>query len=323
MLDPTGIDLKGLQAFLAVVEHKTVRKAADRLDMVPSAVSQSLAGLEAQLGVDLFDRERRPMRLTPAGRRLVQDGSRLLVEIRRVRARVCSETLSMQQLRLGLGESVAATSSPWLLARLYGKVANFVVYSDLTKPLVERLQNGKLDVIVCAGPQIEGEKWARQLAYEEEFLLVTARGLPSVRTIDELRHLAQTRPYICYNTESSDQVQANRILSAGGMVPAERIAVSSSYALVGLIAQTGGFGFLPPANLWCGRQFLADVRFAELSQSLRETRKMWVVGEAVGGIESIELVRSTAAAVMREKMLDEFEAAAPGLGRFVSVGVAV
>ena len=101
MLDPTGIDLKGLQAFLAVVEHKTVRKAADRLDMVPSAVSQSLAGLEAQLGVDLFDRERRPMRLTPAGRRLVQDGSRLLEEIRRVRARVCSETLSMQQLRLG------------------------------------------------------------------------------------------------------------------------------------------------------------------------------------------------------------------------------
>ncbi len=323
MTTQSGLDLKGLHAFLTVAEHKTVRKAADILGMTPSAVSQSIASLEMQLGVELFDRETRPMRLTSAGRRLLLDGSRLLEEIERVRSRVCSETLSARALRLGLGESVAATSSPWLLAQLRGKVADLVVYSDLTKPLVERLQNGKLDVIVCAGPQIEGDKWARQLAYEEEFLLVTARGLPSVKTIEELRRLAQTRPYICYNTESSDQVQANRILSAGGMLSAERIAVSSSYALVGLIAQTGGFGFLPPANLWCGRQFLADVRFAELPQSLRETRKMWVVGEAVGGIESIELVRSTAAAVMREKMLEEFEAAAPGLGRFVSVGVAV
>lgn len=101
MTNRSELDLKGLRTFLGVVEHKTVRKAADILGMTPSAVSQSLASLEMQLGVELFDRETRPMRLTSAGRRLLLDGSRLLEEIERVRSRVCSETLSARALRLG------------------------------------------------------------------------------------------------------------------------------------------------------------------------------------------------------------------------------
>lgn len=317
MMTELGLDLKGLQSFMAVVEQKTVRKAAEKLGVTPSAVSQSLSGLERELGVELLYRDARPLRLTPAGRRLLQGGTQLLEEIRRLRARVCSETLSMQELRLGLGESVTATTSPWLLAQLYKKVANLVVYSDLTGPLVERLRDGKLDVIVCAGPQIDGDKWSQQSAYEEEFLLVTSRNASILDSVEELRRWAISRPYICYNKESSDQIQANRILSSAGIVPNERIAVSSSYALVGLIAQTGGFGFLPPANLWCGRQFLAGVRFSRLFANLRETRKMWVVGEANRGVEAMELVRVLAVEVMREQMLEEFKNAAPGLEQFV------
>ena len=64
----TEFDLKGLQAFLAVVEHRTVRKAAQVLAVTPSAVSQSIVGLERSLGVELFNRDARPLRLTPAGR---------------------------------------------------------------------------------------------------------------------------------------------------------------------------------------------------------------------------------------------------------------
>lgn len=313
----TEFDLKGLQAFLAVVEHRTVRKAAQVLDVTPSAVSQSIVGLERSLGVELFNRDTRPLRLTPAGRRMLQSGEHLMGEVCRLKARVCAETLSMQELRLGLGESVTTTMSPWLLARLYKKVANLVVYSGLAQSMSEKLRNGSLDVVICSGAQLEDEKWLWQAAYEEEFLLVCSRTLPSVSSVEDLRHVAQTHPYICYNQESSDQIQANRILNSSGIFSTERIAVSSSYAIVGLVAQAGGFALLPPSDVWCGRQFLSDVRFCRLPVSLRETRKMWVVGEANRGIEAIELVRSLAVEVMREQMLEEFRNAAPGLEQFV------
>lgn len=94
----TEFDLKGLQAFLAVVEHRTVRKAAQVLDVTPSAVSQSIVGLERSLGVELFNRDARPLRLTPAGRRMLQSGEHLMGEVCRLKARVCAETLSMQEL---------------------------------------------------------------------------------------------------------------------------------------------------------------------------------------------------------------------------------
>lgn len=181
----------------------------------------------------------------------------------------------------------------------------------------EKLRNGSLDVVICSGAQLEDEKWLWQAAYEEEFLLVCSRTLPSVSSVEDLRHVAQTHPYICYNQESSDQIQANRILNSSGIFSTERIAVSSSYAIVGLVAQAGGFALLPPSDVWCGRQFLSDVRFCRLPVSLRETRKMWVVGEANRGIEAIELVRSLAVEVMREQMLEEFRNAAPGLEQFV------
>lgn len=213
----TELDLKGLQAFLTVVEHRTVRKAAQVLDVTPSAVSQSIVGLERSLGVELFNRDARPLRLTPAGRRMLQSGEHLMGEVCRLKARVCAETLSMQELRLGLGESVTTTMSPWLLARLYKKVANLVVYSGLAQPMSEKLRNGALDVVICSGAQLEDEKWSWQAAYEEEFLLVCSRTLPSVSSVEDLRHVAQTHPYICYNQESSDQIQANRILNSSGI----------------------------------------------------------------------------------------------------------
>lgn len=312
------MDWKGLAAFLQVVEQKTVRGAAEALSLTPSAVSQTLSNLEKDLGVTLFLRDVRPLRLTPAGRRLFEGGRQLLSESRRLRARVASDALSMQSLRLGLGESVSATMSPWLVHRLYQNVASLEVYSALTHPLTERLKTGTLDVIVCAGVKNTEEKWLRRVAYEEEFLLVRTKSAPSVDTLDALRTLAEQHPFIGYNGESSDQIRVNRLLDAGGVTPVERMTVSSSYTLVGLIAQTGGFGILPPANLWCGRQFLSDVVFERLPKGLRERRRMWVVGEADRSVEQVEFVCSLVRTVLRENMLSAFRSDAPGLEAFVT-----
>lgn len=171
------MDWKGLEAFLLVVEQKTVRGAAAALGLTPSAVSQAGANLEKDLGVTLFIRDVRPLRLTPARRRLFEGGRQLLSESRRLRARVASESLSMRSLRLGLGESVSATMSPWLVHRLRQNVASLEVYSALTHPLTERLQTSALDVIICAGVELPEDKWLRRVAYEEEFLLVRSKSL--------------------------------------------------------------------------------------------------------------------------------------------------
>ncbi len=313
------VDLRQLRIFLAAAELKTFARAAKMIGVTPSAVSQTVATLEKDLGTALFERDARPLRLTAAGRRLAADGAPLINAAAALRERVTSKELAFERLRLGLGESVAATVGPWFVRRMNEKVASLTVYSELSRPLARRLEAGALDVIVCAGPGLEGDAWRRLPAYREDFLLVTAKGVRMPATRNALRELAQTAPFVCYNTESSDQVRVNRILAAADVRPARRIAVASSYGVAGLIAQCTGFGILPPTNLWCGRQFVEGVAFAPLPEMPAAERVMWCVG-AVNQPEILEVVRAEAEAVMRDCMMPELAKAAPGLETHVRFG---
>lgn len=63
--------LNGLRAFEAAARHLSFAKAAEELFVTPAAISQQVKGLEERLGISLFQRVTRGLRLTPAGRRLL------------------------------------------------------------------------------------------------------------------------------------------------------------------------------------------------------------------------------------------------------------
>jgi len=65
-----SIDLRHLRCFLAVAEHGQVSRAAEEMHLAQPALSQSIRQLERELGIALFERHPRGMRLTPAGTEL-------------------------------------------------------------------------------------------------------------------------------------------------------------------------------------------------------------------------------------------------------------
>ncbi|ETK36079.1 LysR family transcriptional regulator [Microbispora sp. ATCC PTA-5024] len=109
------MELRQLRVFDAVVTHGTVTEAAVRLGLAPSSVSQQIRTLERSLGVALFGRGPRGMRLTEAGERLLPWARTLLDQAERARADVAD---GPAVLRLGALETIAATHVPGVLARL-------------------------------------------------------------------------------------------------------------------------------------------------------------------------------------------------------------
>jgi DNA-binding transcriptional LysR family regulator len=61
--------LEGVEAFLAVAQHRSFRRAAGELGVTPSAISQAIRALEAHVGAALFSRTTRSVGLTEAGER--------------------------------------------------------------------------------------------------------------------------------------------------------------------------------------------------------------------------------------------------------------
>lgn len=97
------VDLNKLRTFAAVAERGGVSRAARQLALTRSAVSQSLAGLEASLGVRLFDRVGRRLVLTQEGRTLARRFDRVHEELREALATVVNEERAVNGVvRLGL-----------------------------------------------------------------------------------------------------------------------------------------------------------------------------------------------------------------------------
>lgn len=85
------LNLKAMEHFEAVARLGTVTKAAEELGVSPSAVSQQITALEAQLGVRLFRREKQRLVLTLDGDRMFQTVTQAFGAIRNARSAVAHQ----------------------------------------------------------------------------------------------------------------------------------------------------------------------------------------------------------------------------------------
>ncbi|WP_190814789.1 LysR family transcriptional regulator [Saccharopolyspora pogona] len=80
------MDVRQLECFLAIVEHNGFGRAAHALHIAQPSLSQTIAGLERELGVQLFHRIGRGVVLSNAGTELIEPASQVLRDMRTARA---------------------------------------------------------------------------------------------------------------------------------------------------------------------------------------------------------------------------------------------
>jgi len=132
---------KVLRYFAEVVRAGSIRKAAEQLHVVPTAVNRQILNLEEELGAPLFDRVRGTLKLTPVGEIVLAHARATLREFEGVRERIAA----VQGLRQG--EVTLATNSGLAGAFLPALVQAFRVDHPgirlrlLDAPVAEVLRN--------------------------------------------------------------------------------------------------------------------------------------------------------------------------------------
>jgi DNA-binding transcriptional LysR family regulator len=143
------MELRHLRYFVAVAEERNFRRAAERLFMAQPPLSQQIHDLEKELGVLLFDRTRRQVRLTVAGQVFLKDVYQLLGQVDRAKGRAKrADKGELGQLTIGYTSFVHCPLFRVILQRYRDQYPDVdIVLRDLvTIEQMKQLDTNALDI---------------------------------------------------------------------------------------------------------------------------------------------------------------------------------
>lgn len=168
------MEFRQFKYFLAIVENKSLSRAAEHLHVAQSALSKQVAELESELGVQLLSRSRNGVATTEAGKVFYEYAQGITKQISDARAAVLrSSDTVVGSVVAALPQSVAATLALPLMravSRRYPGIL-FHLNEELTGNMVDQLLGGRVDVAIFTETMP-----ARDIAFtplvEEAFVLM-------------------------------------------------------------------------------------------------------------------------------------------------------
>jgi DNA-binding transcriptional LysR family regulator len=164
--------LDGIEAFLAVAQHRKFSKAAAELNVTPSAVSQAIRTLEARVGAPLFIRTTRSVGLTEAGQRFLSRAKPAFEEL--VAASAVARDLGQRPaglLRLAVPRAAVPIVLEPLIASFCADYPEVEVEIAASEEMVD-LATGGFDAGVRMGQFIAADMVAVRLTPPFRFIIV-------------------------------------------------------------------------------------------------------------------------------------------------------
>lgn len=181
------MDLKELTYLITIAQERSISKAAERLFMAQSSLSQSLQSMEAELGGKLFIRTSSGVRLTQAGELMVERAGHMLSEYRQVQDMI----RDMEGLKAGRVDFGVSTfrGSHLLPPALYTfkqryPAVQVEIHEANSMALEQLLMDGKLDLGLVALPLTKLKAPVRVLA-RDEIVIVAAKSHPVCQAAKE------------------------------------------------------------------------------------------------------------------------------------------
>jgi DNA-binding transcriptional LysR family regulator len=244
-----GLNIRALEAFVAVVDAGSITRAAQRLGLTQPAVSIALRELESSLGSLLIDRDLRPVRPTRAGMVLYRRASRLLADVEGLRAAVQTASAeTLPSIRLGLVVSVTATGAP-LIKALQDVADEVQVLSGLTPELGRALLAREVDLLITSDAMEDAEGLERHVILREPFVIALPMHAEQRLKGESLAAIAQRMPLVRYTTHSIIGKQIDRHLRRCGIEIPNRLELDSSNSVLNMVAAGLGWAITTPLCL--------------------------------------------------------------------------
>lgn len=241
------LEFRHLRTIKAIFECGGLAKAADQLHITQSALSHQIKGLEDQAGVELFIRRSKPMKLSPAGMKLLKLAEQILPQIE-----ACQDDFA--NLRMGKAGRLHIAIEchacfEWLFPVLEGFRKNWPdIDVDIRPGLafdgLPALLREEVDLVVSADPEdLEGIDFTPLFDYEPVFVASSSNPLAQKEYIEAADLKDQT--LITYPVDRTRLDVFTELLIPAGVEPKSQRQVELTAVILLLVASNRGVAVLP------------------------------------------------------------------------------
>lgn len=235
-----AMDFTALRYFSETAHSRSIRAAAERLHVSPSAISRQIAKLEHELRAPIFDRRAQGMTLTPAGEILQAKFEVMMREFSRVKSHIAA----LQDIQAGTVDiccfqtAIESFVAP-VLHRFHVQYPNvtFNVRMSSTDEAMEALTTGVAEIGLILNPPVRDTIASREVFHDVMVAAVAPTHPLANRKVVSLRELAEF-PFVLTETSFGLRQQIDRTFDRHGIEP-EVFCVTNSLALVKGVASIG------------------------------------------------------------------------------------
>jgi DNA-binding transcriptional LysR family regulator len=178
------MNFKQLETFYWIAHLGSFRAAAMRLNATQSTISMRIAHLEEALGVKLFDRSRRKVRVTQTGRTLIEYAENAMNLASNIHLLIGDQSAIAGTVNLGIAELIALSWLPDLVGKLNRIYPRLTMNLEigLTANLRRKVEDGDVDIALIPGPVTAPNLADAYLGTVEYKWMVSPKlGLPTTR----------------------------------------------------------------------------------------------------------------------------------------------
>jgi LysR family transcriptional activator of glutamate synthase operon len=289
------MELRHLRYFEAVARHSHVTRAAAELHIAQPALSKQISQLEQELGVALFDRVGRNVRLTEAGEALLPHARAVMAQVEAARAEM-AERIGLRRGRATVGTppTVGTQLLPTVLAafnRQYPGI-ELRLHESGVQTLLDLLETGLTDVAVVTLP-VEDEHLTVVPLFTEEMVVAVWKGhqLASREEV-EIKQLQQ-EPWVLSPENYELREATLNACAAAGFTPRVVLDGGETDTLLRFVAAGIGVALVPRLAINGSRE-LTTLRVSDQ----RLTRTLGIVWRG-------DRVASPAARALREFLVEQ------------------
>ncbi len=282
LLNLSSLEIRQICYFLKVVEcNNSFSQAAEQLHIDQPPLSQRIRALEKRLKVELFNRRRRPVHLTAAGKVFLEMAEPAIAQLEQAMSQAQkAKKGEIGHLSIGIASSAANSILPTLLQKFCHRYPHVLIdIKELTvEAQLEQLEKNQLDIgIEVVSPlALERQQLSWHVVAEESLVLVLHKDHPlTTKTKVPLTALAE-QPLILPSIQAFPFYQSFLDQCAiAGFQPKllEKTTATWMLTILSLVAANIGLAILPSSVLTLQRQ---DVVYREIS-GLNLTRKLLAI----------------------------------------------